>query len=1516
MNKITEKIITIKFIEPYRLIERHDKQNLNAKSFLRGYSFARWHKDKNTGLGRPYITGTLVRSAVIKAAEELLWLRDGKLLDGTSNETVCCCGEFKNSKAKVSREDGLNVKRLRRRQTLSWGNKEMCHKDSNAPCPFCLLLGRCDKADSKTDDPLKRDVNFFNFSITNNDRLLFNIKDIADNRVINRVDQQSGKAEDFFNIWEVDHNLSMEFSGKISLSEKASNSKALLSLIEDSLVLVNKIAGGLCFLTMKDSGTSFKEDNGSARSASNTSSNLYKNSTEPETIYNDQINRWAEEIAKAFKESDKLAHLRLFADTVRDLRRLNEEKLDSLPKGHIDNLDKVSDHFIWDIKIEKNKKLRIWIKDRYNDFKSYHPSWKSFCELLGGALYSKAKDLAPEQFSSTRPLGAAQSIQIAEETRYLPGKTSQGPRYEWLIKGDLVAMTPFYFGRSTENEQTAHTDMHILTDKNGHFRIPRSALRGILRRDLQIALGTGCRAELGQKQPCMCPVCSLLKKITIKDSFSEYKKPPRTRPRIRMDHKKGTVSKSALFELEVGPRGVVFPFELRFRTTQKKLPDALENILSWWQEKDEKKGLAFLSGQAGTGKGRFGLTNLNYKQWDLKKDWTDYKTTYGGRKEILDLEVLELSSTADAPWKLFNNAEVLVSSPFITKDPVMSLIDSSGTDAVCYKSVYLDENGDDKEEYLLKGESFRGILRTAVGRREKDKDGKTDLLTREHEDCECILCSLFGNEHEAGKVRIEDLLIQGTSVEKLIDRIAIDRFTGGAKDKNKFDLRALVGTPKKPLLFKGNIWINTELTSDECNVLGRALQDIHEGLYPLGGLGNEGYGWVSYNPCETNSSQMVKPEPFELMQDIMPVLDENKTYWPKYFLPFGEIKVKRTNTPPSHAYIQDDPLTTGKIVCTLTTKTPLIIADSAVESQDENGHKTYKFFNLNIGGSENMCIPGSEIKGMASSVFEALTNSCLRVFDEKKRLSWRMEAENLGEWKAGMITGEGKKIKRFRRMASVPVYDDPKAFFDKFDDDEIGGGKPVTLFVKKLKAAFNIPKNDSDGWNEEEGYLFVTYPNKIEFYHKKPNDDIKNFVKTKGLLPDVPSDLKDVKINFIRDADGKKEKIFCCWDRKEKEINYYIMAKYREMFFYKLNSNEKDIYEIPKTTLDKYFQLWSDYTDNPQAVPEKIFQSRVHKTLKDGDLVYFYPDDENKVVTDIIPVRISRIVDDDVLGQKFLNNRDDLRPCVREILDNETAIKIKDAGLKEIYQHHPDGLCPACSIFGTTFYKGRVGFGFAYPEADAVEVKKITLPLQERPRHTWAIPHKKSCVPGRGIYVHHQGWEKYWNNPSKEATTQNNRTVYVVEPEQKFTFEIKFENLKNWELGLLIYSLQLEPAFANKLGMGKAIGFGSVKIDVQNIHLINGDINPTLIKEEALSKLKKIWLGKDNNTVSDIELIKKLRPLFELLYYNTKNEIKVTYPKLKKENPSEPDGYVELAKGEFASENRQKKLTTPWSHWV
>ena len=60
-------------------------------------------------------------------------------------------------------------------------------------------------------------VNFSNFNVSGKEETFLNIEDIAEQRIINRVDQQSGKAEDFFNIWEISDDEWKTFKGYIQI---------------------------------------------------------------------------------------------------------------------------------------------------------------------------------------------------------------------------------------------------------------------------------------------------------------------------------------------------------------------------------------------------------------------------------------------------------------------------------------------------------------------------------------------------------------------------------------------------------------------------------------------------------------------------------------------------------------------------------------------------------------------------------------------------------------------------------------------------------------------------------------------------------------------------------------------------------------------------------------------------------------------------------------------------------------------------------------------------------------------------------------------------------------------------------------------------------------------------------------------------------------------------------------------------------------------------------------------------
>jgi CRISPR/Cas system CSM-associated protein Csm3 (group 7 of RAMP superfamily) len=61
--------------------------------------------------------------------------------------------------------------------------------------------------------------------------------------------------------------------------------------------------------------------------------------------------------------------------------------------------------------------------------------------------------------------------------------------------------------------------------------------------------------------------------------------------------------------------------------------------------------------------------------------------------------------------------------------------------------------------------------------------------------------------------------------------------------------------------------------------------------------------------------------------------------------------------------------------------------------------------------------------------------------------------------------------------------------------------------------------------------------------------------------------------------------------------------------------------------------------------------------------------------------------------------------------------------------------------------------------------------------------------------------------------------VEPISPGQSFQFEIKFENLDTNELGLLCASLRPSETFEHRLGMGRPIGLGSVKLEVGALHL-------------------------------------------------------------------------------------------------
>jgi CRISPR/Cas system CSM-associated protein Csm3 (group 7 of RAMP superfamily) len=111
----------------------------------------------------------------------------------------------------------------------------------------------------------------------------------------------------------------------------------------------------------------------------------------------------------------------------------------------------------------------------------------------------------------------------------------------------------------------------------------------------------------------------------------------------------------------------------------------------------------------------------------------------------------------------------------------------------------------------------------------------------------CLACRLFGSTWNGSRLRVEDAyLLPGTGEQKVMDFLAIDRFTGGGLDGAKFDAVVLWKPHFRTRLFLENPegW--------ELGWLALTLRDLHEGLATVGFGAAKGFGRMSiHSPAIT-----------------------------------------------------------------------------------------------------------------------------------------------------------------------------------------------------------------------------------------------------------------------------------------------------------------------------------------------------------------------------------------------------------------------------------------------------------------------------------------------------------------------------------------------------------------------------------------------------------------------------------------------------------------------------------------
>ena len=92
---------------------------------------------------------------------------------------------------------------------------------------------------------------------------------------------------------------------------------------------------------------------------------------------------------------------------------------------------------------------------------------------------------------------------------------------------------------------------------------------------------------------------------------------------------------------------------------------------------------------------------------------------------------------------------------------------------------------------------------------------------------------------------------------------------------------------------------------------------------------------------------------------------------------------------------------------------------------------------------------------------------------------------------------------------------------------------------------------------------------------------------------------------------------------------------------------------------------------------------------------------------------------------------------------------------------------------------------------------------------------------GRKTYLHHPtaiaGAAEPWKNAERDFVKDRHVRVRPWAKGSTWRFEIRFDNLNELELGMLLYALNPAEGFRHKIGMGKPLGLGSVKLTVNDV---------------------------------------------------------------------------------------------------
>jgi CRISPR-associated protein (TIGR03986 family) len=517
----------------------------------------------------------------------------------------------------------------------------------------------------------------------------------------------------------------------------------------------------------------------------------------------------------------------------------------------------------------------------------------------------------------------------------------------------------------------------------------------------------------------------------------------------------------------------------------------------------------------------------------------------------------------------------------------------------------------------------------------------------------------------------------------------------------------------------------------------------------------------------------------------------------------------------------------GRISVKLTTITPLLIPDAS-EITEEDGHKTYP---VRLGADGKPYLPPTSIKGMLRSAYEAITNSRLSVFvQHNARLAYRIPATKGTTAKPARVercanglylrilnesscVGGAAKLPRYQKEGTPPdkgertsasKYAGTNQLPQHGDRVRVQLGKGKVTRIEQWKSK-NFPTDDWKlGWVCVTGANISGKQNERVFI-QNPNDPVVR----------VDAQITELWENLIADYQDTHKKDLEERNRQGQSPSAYLGHQPGKTAWSR-HVYDKDQLQFEEGVLC-YVELSEDCdltTIQPRDVLalQPVTISRRLYTQKPADLLpaSLHPATNKKTLSPA----------DRVFGWVNQNGRGSYKGHVR-------IHSVKCCTSKEKAVSYFATLGVPLAILGqpkpaqTRFYAAT---------------DKNGTPIQQGKNKEYGYENRERGLRGRKVYPHHGELpQDYWKNPWDDRTSQamsgryqeyrrssngierdsQNRSITGwVNPGTEFTFDIDLTNLSTVELGALIWLLNLQENYYHRLGGGKPLGFGSVRLEV------------------------------------------------------------------------------------------------------